>query len=195
MIKRKFLLPAFSPAAGAITSPGAWISSPRASWSLARIMSCANPTPKCLLKRNENFHSQENLYTYVYAPVPKLGTPNILQLVNGNQRGTSIQCTDNSTYSKRKKEPTAGVCSNRRRNLTCTLLSQTSQFQRAIWFHLFWKRQNGQKTDYWMPRATGEWKEGTDYKGGQGMFEGDLATLNVGCGGRFTTVCICCIQL
>lgn len=97
--------------------------------------------------------------------------------------------------NKKKKEPIAGVCSSRRNNLTCTLLSQTSQFQRAIWFHLFWKKQNGQKTDYWMPRATGKWKEGPDYKGGQGMFEGDLATLNVGCGGSFTTVCICCIQL
>ena len=46
-----------------------------------------------------------------------------------------------------------------------------------------------------MPRATGKWKEKTDYKGGQGMFEADLATLNVGCGGSFTTVCICCTQL
>ena len=73
-------------------------------------------------------------------------------------------------HKKTKKEPTADIRSNTRRNLTCTLLSQTSQFPRAIWFHLFWKRQNGQKTDYWMPRATGEWKEGTDYKGAPGEF-------------------------
>ena len=78
MIKRKFLLPAFSPETGAITSPRAWISSLRAAWSLARITCCANPTPKCLLKRNENFHSQENLYTYVHASLflnPQTGYP------------------------------------------------------------------------------------------------------------------------
>lgn len=162
-------------------------------------MSCANPTRKWLLKRNENFHSQENLYTYVYASLflnPQTGYPKYSSTSEWKPMWYIHTMYWYSTYSKKKKkEPTAGVCSNRRRNLTCTLLSQTSQFQRAIWFHLFWKRQNGQKTDYWMPRATGEWKEGTDYKAGQGMFEGDTATLKVGCGGRFTTVCICCTQL
>ena len=74
-----------------------------------------------------------------------------------------------SKKRKRKKEQTTDVCSNRRRNLTCTLLSERSQSQRAVWFHLLWKRQNRQKTDSWMPRAAGEW---IDYIGVPGDFWG-----------------------
>lgn len=106
MIKRKFLLPAFSPAAGAIASPGAWISSPRASWSLARIMSCTNPTRKCLLKRNENFHSQENLYTYVYASLflnPQTGYPKYSSTSEWKPMWYIHTMYWYSTYSKKKK--------------------------------------------------------------------------------------------